>query len=243
MAYTVEQKINGRIYLYKVSSYWDKEKKQARQKRVYIGPKKNKNICKIKPKKYDLIAKNYGNIFLLNFISNKLGLTDILKTIFPKSFLEVLALAYYEIMEGSAFYLFPYWLEEQCLGNVKRLHSTAISNLCEDIGRSQRQRVDFVYKWIDRLKPIKGAYYDITSILNYRPSGGLLAFFHTLHCIIITAGASNLGHKTFIIFVVKLRHSYPCINDCFINKKLHSTYRTSIIVLLRSRAERLLHSL
>jgi len=167
MAYTVEQKINGRIYLYKVTSYWDKEKKQARQKRTYIGPKKNKNICKIKPKNNDLIAKNYGNIFLLKFISKRLGLTDILKNIFPDSFLEILALAYYEIMEGAAFYLLPYWLEEQYLPKVKKLYSKEISNLCEQIGRSQRQRVDFISKWIEHLKPIKGAYYDITSISSY----------------------------------------------------------------------------
>ena len=39
MSYIVEQKINGRIYLYQVESFWDKERKQARQKRKYIGPK------------------------------------------------------------------------------------------------------------------------------------------------------------------------------------------------------------
>ena len=53
MAYTIEQKIKGRIYLYKVESYWDKDKKQSRQKRTYIGPKNKKNkkngfICDFK---------------------------------------------------------------------------------------------------------------------------------------------------------------------------------------------------
>jgi len=37
--YRVEQKINGQIYVYEVTSYWDSEKKQPRQKRVYLGRK------------------------------------------------------------------------------------------------------------------------------------------------------------------------------------------------------------
>ena len=36
MAYTIEQTINGRKYLYRVEAYWDKEKKQSRQKRTYL---------------------------------------------------------------------------------------------------------------------------------------------------------------------------------------------------------------
>ncbi len=72
MAYIVEQKIKGRIYLYKVESYWDKNKQQARQKRTYLGPKEKRKSAKIKQKKTDLVSKNYGNIYLLRYISEKL---------------------------------------------------------------------------------------------------------------------------------------------------------------------------
>ena len=58
MSFIVEQKINGRIYLYKVESYWDKKKKQSRQKRTYIGPKNRVNRSKLKQIKSDLINKN-----------------------------------------------------------------------------------------------------------------------------------------------------------------------------------------
>ena len=94
MSYIVEQKINGRIYLYKVESYWDKEKKQARQKRTYIGPKNKINKSKLKQKKSSIIHKNYGNIFLLENIAKRLGLTNILKTVFPNTYNDILALAY-----------------------------------------------------------------------------------------------------------------------------------------------------
>ena len=43
MAYIIKQKIKGRLYEYKVEAYWDKEKKQSRQKRTYIGPVEPKN--------------------------------------------------------------------------------------------------------------------------------------------------------------------------------------------------------
>jgi hypothetical protein len=33
MSYVIEQKIKGRIYLYQVESYWDKNKKHPRQRR------------------------------------------------------------------------------------------------------------------------------------------------------------------------------------------------------------------
>ncbi len=167
MSYIVEQKINGRIYLYEAESYWDKEKKQPRQKRTYIGPKNRKNKSKLKRRKCSLICKNYGNIFLMEFVSNKTGLTEILKSVFPETYAEICALCYYEIMEASPMYLFPYWFDEQYLINVKRLHSSGISKLCDDLGRSQVQRLNFIRKWIEHLRPINGIYYDITSISSY----------------------------------------------------------------------------
>jgi transposase len=167
MSYIVEQKINGRIYLYEVESYWDKTKKQARQKRTYLGPKNRKNKSKVKQKESFIINKNFGNIFLLNFLSNKLGLSKILEEVFPESYNEILALSYYDIMEGEPLYLFPHWHDEQYLNNVKKLHSNGISSLCDDLGRFQSQRLEFICKWIELLKPINGVYYDITSISSY----------------------------------------------------------------------------
>ena len=93
MSYIVEQKIKGKIYLYKASSYWDKDKKQPRQKRIYIGPKNKENKSNIKAKSSDLITKNFGNIFLVKFLSNRLGITEILESIFPDNYFEILALA------------------------------------------------------------------------------------------------------------------------------------------------------
>jgi hypothetical protein len=120
MSYIVEQKIKGRIYLYNVDSYWDKEKKQSRQKRTYIGPKHAKKKPTLKQIKTNIIHKNYGNIFLLNWIINKIGLRDIVEKNFPDHFVELIALTFYEIIESSPLYLFPYWLEEHYLPKTKK---------------------------------------------------------------------------------------------------------------------------
>lgn len=144
MSYIVEQKIHGKIYLYEASSYWDKDKKQSRQKRKYLGPKDAQDIVKKKKKSTNLVSKNYGNINLLSRISKELGLTSILQKIFPNNYLEILALANYTISEGMPFYIFPHWLEEQNLPDVKKLSSTAISNLCDDLGRNEKERINFL---------------------------------------------------------------------------------------------------
>ena len=167
MSYIVEQKIKGRIYLYKADSYWDKDKKQSRQKRTYIGPKDAKKRPSIKQIHSKIIHKSYGNIFMLNWIINKIGLYDIVKESFPNHYAELIALAFYEIIESSPLYLFPYWHEEHYLPNTNKMDSSAISKFCDEIGRNQHQRIEFQEQWIAHLQPVDALYYDITSISSY----------------------------------------------------------------------------
>jgi len=167
MSYIIEQKIKGKIYLYKVHSYWDKEKKQSRQKRTYIGPKNPKIKSGVKQIKSNIITKNYGNIFLLNWIANKTGLNEILSKSFPDHYKELIALAFYEIIEGSPMYLFPFFHEENYLPGVKKLDSSDLSKFCDEIGRNQQQKLYFQEQWIAHLQPVEALYYDITSISSY----------------------------------------------------------------------------
>lgn len=167
MPYIVEQKIKGKIYLYEVESYWDKTKKQPRQHRKYIGPKENRKSVKTDPKQTQLISKHYGDVFLLECIASQLGLSDIVKSHFPKQYQEILALSYFEILEGAIFYLFPYWRDEHYLPRVRKMHSSHISQFVDTLGRNQVKRHDLLQQWINTLKPIQGVYYDITSISSY----------------------------------------------------------------------------
>ena len=99
MSYIIEQKIKGKIYLYKVDSYWDSEKKQARQKRVYIGPKEGKKKSPLKVAISRLTTLNHGNIYFLNDQLNQTGLPELLQNIFPDSYKEMLALVLEEYIE------------------------------------------------------------------------------------------------------------------------------------------------
>ena len=101
MSFIVEQKIKGNIYLYNVESYWDKEKKQSRQKRTYIGPKKG-GKKRNRSKTCNIINKSFGNIFLLNDVAEKLGLVALLQEIFGDLFIDVLNLAYFFICDERA---------------------------------------------------------------------------------------------------------------------------------------------
>jgi hypothetical protein len=89
MSYIVEQKIKGKIYLYNVESYWDKDKKQSRQKRSYIGPKGRSPKDKIKALSTQLLTKNYGNILLFEKIVETTGLDKILQSCFSADYKEM----------------------------------------------------------------------------------------------------------------------------------------------------------
>ena len=168
MSYIVEQKIKGNIYLYRVEAYWDKDKHQARQRRIYLGPKDKKIKLPVRMMKgVQLVSKSYGNIFFLRYLAKELGLYQILKSVFPDKYEQILALAFYEITEASPLYLFEYWQQDIFLPEIKTMDSHACSSTCEDIGKHETLRIDFFKEWIANVKPIDAVYYDITSISSY----------------------------------------------------------------------------
>ena len=167
MAYIVEQKIKGKIYLYNVESYWDKDKKQSRQKRTYIGPKNPVKKAISKHELKEITIKKYGSVFLLKYMSEKIGLKNVLSEIFPENFDEILNLCYYQISDENPEYLFEYWFEQNYLPGSKKMSSSKISELYTNIGNSKVDIKLFLKNWIEYLNPIKTIYYDITSISSY----------------------------------------------------------------------------
>ncbi len=174
MSYIVEQKVKDKIYLYSVESYWDKEKKQSRQKRSYIGPKYPVKMAISKQAMHGITVKNYGSVFLLKYLSEKIGLKKILSEIFPDNFDDILNLSYHQITEDTPDYLFKYWFEQNYLPKSKKMSSDNISELYTKIGNSQADIKLFSKKWIEYLNPIKTVYYDITSISSYSQNNNLL---------------------------------------------------------------------
>ena len=149
MSFLVEQNINGTIYVYQSVGYWDKEKKQARHRRVCIG-KKDAATGEIIPSKSTSPARScrdYGNFYLLNWIADQIGLIDVVKEQFPDVWNEILTCAYYEVSERKPLYLCESWSQSTTTIDDVTLPSQRISDLLHDIGTRDRDRVSFFRAW------------------------------------------------------------------------------------------------
>ncbi|MDO9508172.1 MAG: hypothetical protein Q7I97_02315, partial [Thermovirgaceae bacterium] len=109
----LKSKQNGVTYVYESSGYWDKEKKQARNKRICIG-KLDPDTGELVPSKRMLAGgistptmprqgrtpslecrrSFHGATHLLDVIGDRLGVTEDLKRCFPESYKQMLSVAY-----------------------------------------------------------------------------------------------------------------------------------------------------
>ena len=166
MAYIVEQKVKKHIYVYEVEGYWDKNKKQARQHRKYIG-KKDPLTGEIISTNKGYKSWDYGNTYFLNIISKQIGLQDILKQIFPEKWEDILACAFFEISEKKSLYLCKSWIECTYQKTNSNLSSQRISELLGKIGEDEDRRYQFLKTWAKKYKKNSFIIFDITSFSSY----------------------------------------------------------------------------
>jgi len=179
MSYLVYQtnKKNGITYVYEAISYWDKEKKQSRNKQVCIG--------KLDPKTKELIpskrltpqhvamrnpqvtasAEIVGPSLILDAINDELGLEKLLKRCFPTDYLAIMSMAYYLVVQGDALSHCETWTKSHAhpLGAV--LTSQRISELLAKITTDRKQT--FLKRWMEKILEEDCLFYDITSISSY----------------------------------------------------------------------------
>lgn len=106
MSYIIEQKIKGHVYLYEVQSYWDPVKKQARQRRKYVG-KKDQTQAAVTARKLPVVAAaaDYGHLYLLKQIASSIGLVKAIQKSFPHELADaLLSLACFQILDWG-FYM------------------------------------------------------------------------------------------------------------------------------------------
>ena len=139
MSFQFEQKIGNKVYVYEVQSFWDKKKKQPRQKRTYLGRKDQKTGKIIPTQKRTFTASSslFGSVYLLKKITSKLKLTKILSQIFPESYKKYLSLAFYKVIQSDPYYLYPYWKENQYSDEVSSMSSQMISDSLSDLGQRE----------------------------------------------------------------------------------------------------------
>lgn len=167
MTFNAKNTVKGTTYVYESVGTWDKEKKQTRHKRVCIG--------KLDPVTGELIpskrlskpttCREYGNFYFLNEISQKCGMTNILKSVFSKTWKEILTCAFFEVSEKKAMYLCEEWNDLCITPSEKSITSQRISELFKEI--SIDDRMNFFKKWGNVRAEQEYIAFDITSISSY----------------------------------------------------------------------------
>jgi hypothetical protein len=183
----VKNKLNGVIYVYESVGYWDKQKKQARNKRKCIGkldPATGEIIPSHKIDLADLISSVkkrcpkpvltskrlfYGATYLFDAIGEKLGVTRDLQTCFPDIYRQILSLAYYLVLEDrNPLSRFPKWALTHTHPYSKAIPSQRSSEILRVIG--EEAKLNFLQLQGQRRVEKEFLAYDITSISSYSTS-------------------------------------------------------------------------
>ncbi|GFP21447.1 hypothetical protein HKBW3S06_00674 [Candidatus Hakubella thermalkaliphila] len=169
MSYRVNQKIGNHIYVYEVESYWDPVKKQPRQRRKYLGKKDPHTGEILSPHKgfTPRAAGDFGHIYLVLQVMERIGLSSVLRKAFPEVDKELLYLSMFQVLEGKPLYLFKPWAEAAYVEEPLALSSQRISRLAEELGRSEGRREMFFQSWVQSQGDLRAILFDITSLSSY----------------------------------------------------------------------------
>ena len=150
MAFIRYKTLGDKRYAYEVTSYWDTELKQSRNKSKYLGAVDN-NTNEItqfikKPREVETLLLDFGNGYFLNqFIKNSEFYPALEKSLFDYM-PELLPLMAYKISTQSAMRNCQDWLNGnvlQVLHKDTNLISQRISDILNTLGREDVQRKFF----------------------------------------------------------------------------------------------------
>ena len=159
-------KRTGITYVYESTSYWDKEKKQPRSKRVLIGkldPKTgeivptdgrgNRRKERLRQQQMPAPVKQgpvpairtervfYGATYLFDQIGEITGIEADLKTCFPDNYKQILSIAYYLILEDqNPLYRFGKWSRLHRHPYGRDIASQRSTELFQSITEEQKMR-------------------------------------------------------------------------------------------------------
>ena len=169
-------KKNGVTYVYEAVSTWDKVKKSPTNNQICIGKldkdtgefiaskRLNPVQSAVRDPKVSATSLVIGTSMILDKITNELGLEVILRKAFPKTYKELLTLAYFIAQRGNALSHCVNWSRSFQSPSCNPLISQRISSLLSEQTECERQA--FFKLW---LKQIGEDFYcyDITSISSY----------------------------------------------------------------------------
>lgn len=190
MSSIIRQKVRDKIYLYESVSYRNAEGK-PRNKRVPIGkidPSTGQPVYKP-----DYLARmaasgailemaassqtftiddirrssvlEFGAMYLLESISQQIGLMNALQSALPKVYREIFTLASYLVSSGDPFLYCEEWLSKTSCSDVGSLSSQRISDLLQTITAAEREA--FYQAWCEQRCEQEYLALDITSTSSY----------------------------------------------------------------------------
>ena len=175
---TVHKKKNGAKYLYSVESYWDKDKKQARNRQVCLGrldeetgeavpSNRKKRTAKRASQAPEVTARSriVGPCLILKKISDGIGLTQVLKSCFPGRHEHILSLAFFLVQKGLPLSRCEQWSTLNAHPYGEAIPSQRVSDLLVSLDEGGRQ--EFFKKWMKAAAGKDCFFYDLTSVSSY----------------------------------------------------------------------------
>lgn len=181
MSYQVKQKIRGKIYVYEAEGVWDKEKKQARQKRKYLGVLNEKTGEIDTPRKEKWSKRTQltsGVVLAAGKCAEETQLKATLQESFGEEGEKVFALATYCATEDSPMYLYDNWAHSTEGMEPHAMSSQAVSGFLHRLGENEAARDQFWRKWANLHGKNRNLVFDITSISTYSTNLVLDEFGH-----------------------------------------------------------------
>lgn len=171
MSYLVKQKIRGKIYVYEAEGYWDSEKKQARQRRRYLGVW-DEGTQSIVPKQAERdvrTTRSFGQAYLMAEVCKEIDLHKKLHKALGEDGDPVLALAMTKVVDPTSLKNVKHVMEDSCLAEVCNARSSftsqGISDLLERVSRNEQGMWKFYSSLVNAKEDV--LVYDITSLSSY----------------------------------------------------------------------------
>ena len=174
-------------YVYESVSYWDKEKKQARNKKVCVGKLDPAGVfipsARLKPEQAAVrdpvvtaSAEVVGPHIILDTFTERLGLRELLKSSFPQHYQQILMMSYYLVSTGGPLSHCETWCKSHAPSISASLSSQRISEMLHAISIDGKQT--FLSKWMSAVLEEDYLCYDINSISSYSELNEYIKYGH-----------------------------------------------------------------
>ena len=176
---TVKRRMGDKIYLYYATAVYRNEKGQPTSDRVSIGRYDEESGMLIPNRNYYEVylkrpapvmtgIRSNGMYYAFRGISDKLGLTRLLKSYFPEDWELMLTAAQYMLSEGNVMYYLKDYTEGHKTSTSKSVDDAGVSRMFSQLRKEDM--LLFFREWMKVKKATEYVAYDVTSISSYGKS-------------------------------------------------------------------------